>query len=313
MRRARSARAEAISVRAHAKINLSLRVIARRPDGYHDVRTVLQSLALHDTLTFHAVRGPFAITCDDSTCPTDRSNLVWQAAASLWRAGGRRGRPDGVRVHIAKRIPLQAGLGGGSSDAAAAIRALSRLWRIDLREEAQAALAADLGSDVSFFLRGGTALGLDRGEVLFPLADIPPHRVVVVVPPFGVSTSDAYGWWDETTRTAPRRPSAAPAAAVRESFGFAAPVTELRNDLEAPVAARHAAIGRAIRALVRAGARYAAMSGSGSAVFGLFPSRDAARAGAASAGRWGRIVLTRTIDRQAYDRQARPDAADSGR
>ena len=190
-------------VPAFAKINLTLRVLGVRADGYHELRTMFQSLALHDTLTFHAARGAFRIECDDPACPTDRTNLVWRAADLVWRAAGRRGAPADVVVRIAKRIPLQAGLGGGSSDAAAAIRGLTALWRVDLANGCSA-IAASLGADVPFFLEGGTALGLERGDVLFPLVDHPAAWVTLVLPPFGVSTKEAYGWFDDEARQAPQ-------------------------------------------------------------------------------------------------------------
>ena len=294
----------ALSTRAFAKINLTLRVTGRRPDGYHDVRTVLQSLALHDTLRFRRIRGPFAIACDDPHCPTDRSNLVWQAATRVWRAGGRRGVPRGVLVSIEKRIPLQAGLGGGSSDAAAAIRALNRLWRLNLPADAQRAIAATVGADVPFFLEGGTALGVDRGDALFSMLDVAATWVTLVVPPFGVSTKDAYGWWDQAKRG--RAPSS-----VQPLFAGSHPLSlstsELRNDLEGPVSARHPEISRIVRAMGRAGASYAAMSGSGSAVFGLFDSRvAAAAAGDALRSPSRRTVVTQTIDRRRHEAMARP-------
>jgi 4-diphosphocytidyl-2-C-methyl-D-erythritol kinase len=192
-----------VTVPAFAKINLTLRVLGVRDDGYHAVRTVLQSLAHHDTLTFHAGRGACRIECDHPECPTDRSNLVWRAADLVWRAAGRRTRPQGVVVQIVKRIPLQAGLGGGSSDAVAAIRGLVALWRLDLPRQRLQAIAASLGADVPFFLEGGTALGLERGDVVFPLIDHPAAWVTLALPAFGVSTKEAYQWFDETT---PLRP-----------------------------------------------------------------------------------------------------------
>ncbi len=127
--------APAVRVRAFAKINLALRVVGVRADGYHELLTTFQSLALHDTLTFTRARGPFQIACDDPACPVDRTNLVWRAADAIWRAAGRRGEPRGVRVRIEKRIPLAAGLGGGSSDAAASLRALPSLWGVELDED----------------------------------------------------------------------------------------------------------------------------------------------------------------------------------
>jgi 4-diphosphocytidyl-2-C-methyl-D-erythritol kinase len=186
--------ARAVRVRAFAKINLALRVVGVRADGYHELLTTFQSLALHDTLTFTVARGPFHIACDDPACPADRTNLVWRAADEIWRAAGRRGEPGGVRVRIEKRIPLAAGLGGGSSDAAASLRALASLWGVELGEDRLRRIAAGLGADVPYFLQGGTALGVERGDVLFPLIDWPASWVVLLLPNFGVNTVEAYRW-----------------------------------------------------------------------------------------------------------------------
>src|SRR5258707_7639603 len=120
-------------VRAFAKINRSLRVLGVRPDGFHELRTVFQSIALHDTLTIRAIHGPFQLTCDDPDCPADERNLIWRAAEQVWKAAKRRGAPRDVSIHLAKRIPLQAGLGGGSSDAPAAVRPPGRVGPLDAR------------------------------------------------------------------------------------------------------------------------------------------------------------------------------------
>jgi len=275
-----------IRVRAFAKINLSLRVLGTRRDGFHDLRTVFQSIALHDTLVVRRTRAPFALTCTDPALACDRTNLVWRAAEALWRSARRRGSPRGATMHLVKRIPLQAGLGGGSSDAAAALRALARVWRAD--ESCVREAAVRLGADVPFFLEGGTVLGLERGDVLFPLIDRPRAWVVLVVPPFGVSTPEAYRWWDEGLTTGQ---TGSQAGSV--------------NDLESPVVERHPEIRRIVRALTRAGATPAAMSGSGSAVFGLFPTRPAAaRAARAIDARAGRTLVTRTLTRGEYRRLA---------
>jgi 4-diphosphocytidyl-2-C-methyl-D-erythritol kinase len=308
----RPARGGELSVRAFAKINLTLRVTRRRDDGYHEVRTVLQSLALHDTLTFVLTRGPFRIDCDDPLCPTDQTNLVWRAAEHVWRAAGRRGAPRDVAVRIDKRIPIQAGLGGGSSDAAATIHALNRCWRANLSPDRQREIAASLGSDVPFFLFGGTMLGVERGEVLFRMADLPESWVTIVIPAFGVSSRDAYAWWDEVAAPV-RSESAAGSGSRAETVGARSvtktrgvvrvptalapfvPPGELRNDLQPAVARRHPEITRLVRALLRAGATYAAMTGSGSAVFGMFPSRTHARnAALAATSPSSRSLVTRT-------------------
>jgi 4-diphosphocytidyl-2-C-methyl-D-erythritol kinase len=292
-------------IRAFAKINLSLRVLGVRSDGYHELRTILQSIALHDTLTIRAVRGPFRLTCDDSNCPSDSTNLIWRAADQVWAAAGRRGRPHGVSIGLAKRIPLQAGLGGGSSDAAAALRALGRMWRVDrlgLRD-----IAAALGADVPYFFEGGTVLGLERGDLLFPLIDYPAAWVVLALPRFGVSTKDAFSWWDEGARRV-----SSPELARFTSDGRLEPLAfgPLVNDLETPVGGHHPDVFRLIRALRRAGASHAAMTGSGSAVFGLFAGRrqaaDAATAIGARSRRGPIVIMTRTLNRARYQALAVP-------
>ena len=264
-------------VRAFAKINRSLEVLGVRPDGFHELRTVFQSIALHDTLAIRAVPGAFQLTCDDPACPADRSNLIWRAAERVWKEAGRRGVPRDVSIQLTKRIPLQAGLGGGSSDAAAALRAFGRLWRVN--PDRVRAIGSALGADVPYFFEGGTALGLDRGDLLFPLVDAPRAWVVLIIPPFGVSTKEAFAWWDRdgARRLQKRR---------------------LTNDLQAVVAKRYPAIGRLVRALERAGASHAAMTGAGSAVFGLFSTRTGAQRGASLVSKRGsRTIITRTVDR----------------
>jgi len=268
-------------VRAFAKINRSLEVLGVRPDGFHELRTVFQSIALHDTIAIRAVSGAFQLTCDDPACPVDRSNLIWRAAEQVWKAAGRQGVPRDVSIQLTKRIPLQAGLGGGSSDAAAALRAFGGLWRV--KPDRVRAIGSSLGADVPYFFEGGTALGLDRGDLLFPLVDAARAWVVLVIPPFGVSTKEAFAWWD---RDGARRRQAS--------------VGRLTNDLQAVVAKRHPAIGRLVRALERAGASEAAMTGAGSAVFGLFSTRTGAqRAASLLSKRGSRTIVTRTVDRAA--------------
>jgi 4-diphosphocytidyl-2-C-methyl-D-erythritol kinase len=302
-----------VRVQAPAKINLTLRVDARRADGYHDLRTIFQAVALHDMLTFEVVPGPFRLECDDPAFPTDATNLVWRAAQALWRAGGRRGAARDVHVRLVKRIPAQAGLGGGSSDAAATLRALARLWRLTLPQGKLLAVAARLGADVPFFLAGGTALGIGRGDRLFLLPDLPPAWVTIVCPAFGVSTKDAYTWLDEDramgrdraaarerAATSSRRPRA---ASIPDVFSRMWPPGELGNDLEPPVRRRHPAVGRLVRALMRRGAAYAAMSGSGSAVFGLFLTERSARVAARSLQAPAcRTLVTRTLTWKRYGR-----------
>ena len=282
-----------IRVQAFAKINLSLRINSLRPDGYHDLTTTYQTIALHDTLTFAPSRGAFELRCSDPSCPADSSNLVWRAAEAVWRAAGRRGELGGVRVRLHKRIPQQAGLGGGSSDAAAAIRGLTSFWKVRMSRRRATEIAASLGADVPFFLHGGTAVGRGRGDRVRLLTDRPGLWVVLLTPGFGVSTRDAYGWWDQDCAGSKDREP----ASRRESV----------NDLERPVAVRRPEISRLVRGLAGVGARQAAMSGSGSTVFGLFASSAAARLAARTlSGGSTRAMMTRTLDRARFQILSRP-------
>lgn len=293
-----------LTVRAHAKVNLDLRVLGVRADGYHELRTVFQAIELHDTLVCTEKPGPFTLTCRTPGVPLDASNLVWQAAAALWTALGRGGEIRDAVIQIDKKIPVDAGLGGGSADAAAALMALGRLWGgapITLLRE----VGATIGADVPFFLSGGTALGLGRGEEIYPLVDLPPHYVVIVRPPFGVSTAEAYAWYDED-RT----------EGVRENREFQQlPVpwpsraAQMINDLELPVIRRHQEISALKVQLREAGASAATMSGSGSAVFGLFRSRAVAERAVKPLSRNGaRALVTRTLTRAEHERRAKPVA-----
>ena len=291
-----------LTLPAFAKINLDLRILGVRPDGFHDLKTIFQSLALHDVMTFRARKGPFVIECDDPKIPTDERNLIWRAAATLWRTAGRSGdRPRDAVVRLQKRIPVEAGLGGGSANATMAILGLARTWKLDTDLPTMSRLAARVGADAPFFLVGGTALGLGRGDDIYPLVDLPRTHVVLVRPHFGVSTVEAYGWYDNDARRRRREPPPKPLPASWPAWAL-----NLRNDLEPAVTDHHPTIGRIRQALVEAGAIAAAMSGSGSTVFGLFDRYDAARRTAldlARAGWW--VVSTRTVSRAEYTRRLR--------
>ena len=293
-----------VTVRAHAKINLDLRVLGPRLDGYHELRTVYQSIALHDVLECVPREGPLAIECDAAGVPLDDSNLVWRAAEALWRALRRRTPVRDVLIRLQKHIPLQAGLGGGSADAAATLMALSRLWKVPVRPAQLTDVAATLGADVPFFLAGGTALGLGRGDEVYPLADLARHWIVLLVPGFGVSTAEAYSWYDSerdlSRGMGSREPQHVPGP-------WPSRAAQMINDLEAPIARHHPEIDHMRTALRRAGALAAAMSGSGSAVFGLFQKRaDALAAVDGLSGSGWRVLLTESLDRGEYARRSRP-------
>lgn len=293
--------APTVTVPAFAKINLDLRILGERADGYHDLRTIFQTLALCDRLTVTRRRGPFALTCDTPGVPTDHGNLVWKAASLLLRLGaGRRGVPRDLAVHLQKRIPAQAGLGGGSADAAMTLLALNRLWDLDLDLASLSRIGGRLGADVPFFLVGGTALGLGRGDDIYPLEDLPTVHVVILQPGFGVATAEAYHWYDTEPRVR-RLPPPKPTPP-----GWPAWTASLRNDLEPAVVRHHPAIARIRQSLLDAGAVLAAMSGSGSAVFGVFERVEAARRTAHDLARPGwTAVCTHTLDRRRYARRLR--------
>jgi 4-diphosphocytidyl-2-C-methyl-D-erythritol kinase len=289
---------------AFAKINLTLAVQAKRPDGLHEVRTILQTVDLSDRLTFVSRSGPLRLRCKGADLPEDRTNLVWRAAEELWRVGGRPGEPRDLSIVIAKRIPARAGLGGGSSNAAATLVGLSKLWNLAIAPRALAQIAARLGADVPFFLTGGAALGVGRGDEIYPLADLPNWWVLIVTPPFGVSTSDAYAWKDEDGD----RPSSEITEPIdpRLQRTWLGRLPVLSNDLEPPVARRHPAIADAVAALRSRGAMLAAMSGSGSAVFGLFPTESAARSARRTLGpRVGTTCVVRLLARARFSRRGR--------
>jgi 4-diphosphocytidyl-2-C-methyl-D-erythritol kinase len=296
-----------VRIRAYAKVNLDLRVLGTRADGYHELRTVFQSVALHDTLLCVTRPGPFALRCRAAGVPLDESNLVWRAAAGLWTAMGRPGEPSNLSISLKKQIPLQAGLGGGSANAAATLLALARVWGgvpvSTIRD-----VAGAIGADVPYFLSGGTALGLGRGEEIYPLVDLPTHWVVIVQPPYGISTAEAYAWYDEDRAAGLREP--------REPQMLPVPwptrAAQMINDLEPPVVRRHPEIGTLKILLREAGAVAAAMSGSGSAVFGLFRTQAAAVRALKPVSRAGaRARLTRTLSRAEHERRARPVATKS--
>ena len=268
-----------LSEPAPAKVNLGLHVLRRRADGYHDIETVFQPLAWADTVQASertdAAYGGLALTTSDPALPTDRGNLVWRAAEALAAWAGI--TPE-ARLHLEKRVPYGAGLGSGSSDAAATLRLLARLWRLDVPPEALHALAAGLGADVPFFLGSGPALGTGTGTDLAPLRRPDgsrwrsPFWLVVAVPPVHVSTAEAYRG---VTPEADGRPDLAAAVTSDDLSRWR---REVVNDFEPGVVARHPAVGEALAVLKRHGAGWSALSGSGSAVVGAFESGREARA-----------------------------------
>jgi 4-diphosphocytidyl-2-C-methyl-D-erythritol kinase len=258
-------------LRASAKVNLVLEVLGKRPDGYHELSTVMQAVDLFDRLTVEAA-ATITLETSEPALPTDDRNLVVRAARLLQEAAG---IEAGARIVLDKRIPLAAGLGGGSSDAAATLLGLNRLWGLRWRRERLVELAVKLGMDVPFFLGRGRALGTSRGEVLSALPGVGGYALVLVNPGVGLSTQDVYGrvppgWRAESDGTRRMLDALKKRNVVRVAGA-------LTNHLEHWVEPAMPVIGRMKAALLAAGALGAAMSGSGPTVFGLARSLDQAR------------------------------------
>jgi 4-diphosphocytidyl-2-C-methyl-D-erythritol kinase len=249
-------------------LNLSLQVFGKRPDGYHHIRSVMVPVSLYDEVTVEEAPAGIYVECDAPGVPTDAANSCHKAAA-LFRAWA--GTPAGVRIRIRKAIPAESGLGGGSSDAAAALKGLIALTGMHPPPEALLAMAIRIGADVPFFLPGGAALVEGIGERLTPLPWNVPFYAVIVRPAFGLSTRKGYARLG-------REPGASPPRGPVPSFRtFSEVAAIVRNDFEAAWGPSHPEIAVIRRELTSAGAAAAGLSGSGSAVFGLFTSEGAAR------------------------------------
>lgn len=289
-----------ITLPAFAKINLVLRVLGRRADGYHEIETVFQTISLQDLLTFETLAdGRIELVCTDPEIPSDETNLVHRAAVALREFAGAPER--GARIVLEKHIPSQAGLGGGSSDAAAALRGLASLWDVDARASDLVRLAARLGADVPFFLEGGTALGTGLGTEIHTLPDAPPRPLVVVTPGVKVSTAEAYKLLNAPALTKGEVDVNLPISRALPDFSGSLRGV-MRNDFEPAVFGLEPEIARARDALASAGAEAAMLSGSGSSVFGVFENSGAAHAAAgelAAEGRW-QVFECRTVGRAEY-------------
>lgn len=262
---------DTVRVLAPAKVNLFLEVLGKRPDGYHEVATLLLAIDLADELDCAPDEsGDLSLTCDDPTLTVGPDNLVLRAAQRLRETTG---NPAGARLHLRKRIPWAAGLGGGSSDAAATLEGLNELWKLGLSPAALARIGAELGSDVPFFLNGPAAWCTGRGEVVTPAAVGRPLDLVLVKPPAGLGTADVY-----QRLTVPATP--VDGMAARESLASGdveALGRALFNRLQEPAFVWEPAVADAFRRLQGIGAAGCLMSGSGSCLFALCRSPSEAR------------------------------------
>ena len=284
-----------VRIPAFAKINLCLHVMGKRPDGYHELRTIFQTISLADTLELSRTDEPGVILeTDDPSLPNGPENLVYRAINAISFEIGFTG---GVHARLQKRIPVARGLGGGSSDAAAALIGMLRLAKKKLPLARLIEIAAGLGADVPFFLFGGRALAVNRGDEIYPLDDLPTRTIVVVSPKgIGVSTKEAYQWLSAELTNREKAPNI---------WGFCALCWSrqegLSNDFEGPVFSRHPRLGEIRAGLLKRGAADAALAGSGSAVFGVFRNPARARR-AARAFPEDSVFVVETLSREKYGR-----------
>jgi len=310
-----------LTLQSYAKINWTLEILGRRTDGYHELRTILQTVNLADTLNFTLLDHDIVVECDHPEVPTDERNLVWKAASLLRELTG----PDrGVRIEIIKRIPTAAGLGGGSSNAAVTLLALLRLWEIELPFRQLCRLGSRLGADVPFFFIGGTCLGVGRGDAVYPVAEIEVDHLLLVNAGILVPTREVYANLPpeltnpeavvkmplslelayEADSLPARHPATGTSADVSPAVGLTPSSGTIRpglltNDLEIPVLPRYPRLAEVKRQLIELGATDSLMSGSGSTVFAIFDNdqtRQEAAAALRAAGWWTQPVGTISRD-----------------
>jgi len=321
-----------ISVRSFAKVNLGLKIGRPRDDGFHELRTVYQTIALADVVRVEAGRGlGIDVHCKDSRVPADESNTCYRMAEKVLRALKTRSK---VRISIDKRLPVQGGLGGASSNAVATMLGMEKVLGRELPAGERLRLATEVGSDVPLFLVGGTVLGVGRGEQVYPLEDLPSFHCVVATPAIGVSTPQAFTDWDsrERHRSHPADSELTRQGASDRMEVFSHSVFEwlsgsnfsptgvpskgwdraeallldlvrtgIENDFESVVFPRYPAIREVKRALERSGSSYVSLSGSGSSVYGLFSDKGAAARAAGSLNESGIPALaTVTLPRVKY-------------
>lgn len=282
-----------VDIKARAKLNLSLDVLGRREDGFHDLKMVMQSAELSDELHIELTDGEFSAHTNRAYIPCDERNVAVKAAKAFFDAAGMSG--VGARIDIEKRIPVCAGLGGGSSDAAAVLRALNELTGRGFSMDELRAVAAVVGSDVSFCVEGGTMLAEGRGERLTELPALGAVPVVICMPPFNSSTPELFS--RIASRSSRRHPDTDGLIAALSDGNLPRVARRMYNVFEDVLDKRSASLVNEVKLrLLDAGALGAAMSGTGSAVFGLFPDDKTAQAAHASAHPLCReVFLTRTM------------------
>jgi 4-diphosphocytidyl-2-C-methyl-D-erythritol kinase len=302
-----------LRLRAFAKINLGLEVLGRREDGYHELRTIFQTIDLHDDVLVEARTRDIEVSCDDPAVPEGEGNLAWRAARDLRRYGR---VSAGARIAIHKRIPVGSGLGGGSSNAATVLMGLNRLWRLALDEGRLRQLAARLGADVPYFFTGGTAVGVGRGDEVYPLREQVESSVVVAFPGLAVSTAAVFARADAALT--PRESGHMLVRFIARRVGGGSGYEALSNQLEEAALAEVPELTERVRRirgiLIRERALLVSLTGSGSAYYGLFGDRAAAgRAREALRAAGFRAFGGRTLSLERYRRMWVESSSRSGK
>jgi 4-diphosphocytidyl-2-C-methyl-D-erythritol kinase len=264
-----------MKLRAYAKINIGLHILGKRSDGYHDLETVFREINCYDEIEMERNKK-IIMTADSILVPVDGSNLCVRAATLLQKEKHVR---EGVQIHLKKNIPIGAGLGGGSSDAATVLRGLNRFWDLRISSHDLRALAAQIGADVPFFIEGGTAYATGRGELCEAFDLALPFWIAVVTPLVHISTAWAY------SQVVPKRNGKSNGLRINIEKQLSSPqawAAFLQNDFEPIVFQTHPELGRIKEQLIASGAVFSLMSGSGSSIFGLFETEKGATAALSS-------------------------------
>jgi len=280
-----------------AKINWFLHILGKRDDGFHEICTVFQTVSLHDNLTF-SESDDVILTCDNENIPTDDKNLIVKAIKIL---SGKYDIKKGAKIHLEKRIPAPGGLGGGSSNAAVALLGLAKLWQIETDIEELSKIGGWLGSDVPFFLHGGTALGTGRGTEISSLSDLEEKHILIVAPNIAVSTAEAFARINAAHLTNKASKS------ILQICRNEAQSSDLRkaklvNDFEETVFENEFEIKRVKEKIIACGSLRALMSGSGASVFGVFETEEKLKIASdeLKSERSWRVFSVRTISRREY-------------
>lgn len=278
-------------IRANAKINLSLDIVGKRDDGYHLLEMVMQSIDLHDDVQLEEIEEGIVLACDKNYIPLDNRNIAYKAAELLIRTYGIK---KGVSIKINKNIPVAAGLAGGSTDAAAVLKGMNELFKLNLTEEELMALGLRLGADVPFCIKGGTCLCTGIGEKIEVLEPFKDQIVLLVKPPFGVSTREAYGGFE--LDKIKKHVETKKLISAMNSLDLTLMNYHMRNLLENVILRKHPMVKNLKQNLMRLGAKTSLMSGSGPTVYGIFDDLEKAKNAMVFFDKGGNeVILTKTI------------------